>query len=188
MEADMRVLIGSLAGALFLAPCLGAQAKPQPTAQPQAQAGTVAGIAPAPATRDTGRSQRGDRGDRGDRDNRWDRGRRSPTVTVLSDGRVFADFGRGYEQVVSRCGVAATSVGVPAAPAATTTSGNVQPTVAQPSVVQPPVTVSQPVPYTPPVPAQQTASQQMAQPQQSSPAASSCWATDTRGQIFIIQP
>jgi hypothetical protein len=48
-------------------------------------------------------------------------------IAVLSDGRVFADFGRGYEQIVRNCGN-------------TTTDRATQPAVSQPTVTQPGVT------------------------------------------------
>jgi hypothetical protein len=68
-------------------------------------------------------------------------------VVMLHDGRVFANFGYGYEQVVRTCapaGVAPLVTGY----ANVTTGAIVQPTVVQPVITQP-------------APAQQTASEQM---------------------------
>jgi hypothetical protein len=109
-------------------------------------------------------------------------------VVVLSDGRVFANFGRGFERVVNPCGVPA-SFGAGLSPALA------QPSVVQPSVAQPPVGVNQPLPYTPPVPSQPTASQQML-PQASQQALASgstlvntqmCWGND-RGRVLVGRP
>src|SRR5215213_2694420 len=58
----------------------------------------------------------------------------SVPVMIFPDGRVFADFGRGYERVVSVCGQSAMGF-EPVIPNA----GLVQPSVVQPTVVQPPV-------------------------------------------------
>ena len=65
-------------------------------------------------------------------------------VAILQDGRVFANFGFGFEQVVRACAVNgfATTVGVP-----TTGSTIAQPIAIQPRVIQP-------------APVQQTASEQ----------------------------
>jgi len=110
-------------------------------------------------------------------------------VVVLEDGRVFANFGHGYERVVRSCGVPVT-FGAESAPA------TVQPGAIQPAVVQPPVGTSQPVPYTPPVPNQQTASQQMLPlvVQQAQASRSTvvneqmCWSNDGRGRVFVGRP
>ncbi|HEY4129814.1 MAG TPA: hypothetical protein VGM50_04325 [Gemmatimonadaceae bacterium] len=90
-------------------------------------------------------------------------------MTVSADGRVFANFGRGYEQLVRNCAVPLSSFS--------------QPPTTQPVVVQP-------SPYTPPVPNPQTPSQAAAA--RASGAASSqptnsreCWSTDARGQPLI---
>jgi hypothetical protein len=89
-------------------------------------------------------------------------------MVVSSDGRVYADFGRGYEQLVRNCAVPFANFN-------------------QPVTTQPVVT--QPQPYTPPVPNQQTASQQaLNQPSGSSTQqtnARACWSTDNRGQPLI---
>jgi hypothetical protein len=109
----------------------------------------------------------------------------SVPVIVSADGRVFADFGRGYEQVVTACGaqqpIIVTNV---------QTSSVAQPTVVQPTVAQPGI-VAGPLPYTPAVPNQQTASQQMitraAAPAQQQIAVGNgmCWSSNGRGQVFI---
>ncbi len=120
-----------------------------------AQPGKVAGIAPAPPPTPTAGSYRF----------------RNVPVTVSSDGKVFANFGRGYEQLVRNCAV----------PLANFTS----PPTSQPTVVQP-------MPYTPPVPNPQTPSQQTAA-QASGQTVSSgqvvnsreCWSTDANGQPLI---
>jgi hypothetical protein len=109
-------------------------------------------------------------------------------VVVFADGRVFADFGFGYEQVVRSCTLPV-SYGSQFVPNATP----VQPSVVQPTVVQPSIAASpQTVPYSQPVPAQQTASQQMAV-QNTQPAArvvntQSCWAVGTTGRVFVGRP
>lgn len=111
-------------------------------------------------------------------------------VIVLSDGRMFADFGYGYEPITRGCGGAvlyAQSVAIP-----------VQPAVVQPTVAQPSAGASERLPYTPPVPAQQTASQQMLSQQASSsvsaPAArtgfganAACLGIDARGQYVVAR-
>jgi hypothetical protein len=67
-------------------------------------------------------------------------------LVLLADGRAFADFGFGYEQIVEACG----SHGAYSAQVVSPSGAN------QPAVIQP--TVSQPSPgapsITPPVPAQ----------------------------------
>lgn len=107
-------------------------------------------------------------------------------VIVSPDGRIFANFGAGFEQVVTACGATSGIVISNVQPA-----GLVQPTVVQPAVAQPGIVVG-PLPYTPAVPNQQTASQQMlgqptaaAQPQQVVVRNRSCWSTDGRGQVFV---
>jgi hypothetical protein len=104
-------------------------------------------------------------------------------VVVLTDGRVFADFGRGYEQIVNRCTTVVNTSVFP--------TPVVQPSVVQPTVVQP--TISQPQPYTPPVPNQQTASQQMLQQTNGQPFAGqsnfvntqACWTGSNAGLVYI---
>src|SRR5512146_402026 len=107
-------------------------------------------------------------------------------VVVLSDGRMFADFGYGYEPIRRGCGGAALFVQSAAIP--------VQPGIVQPTVAQPSAGVSERLPYTPPVPAQQTASQQMlsqqgsssvSAPRTSSGANAACLGIDARGQYVV---
>ena len=111
-------------------------------------------------------------------------------VVVLPDGRMFADFGYGYEPITRGCGGAALFVQSVAVP--------VQPAVVQPSVAQPSAGVTERLPYTPPVPAQQTASQQMLSQQAlssvSAPAArtgfgvsAACLGIDARGQYVVAR-
>jgi hypothetical protein len=108
-------------------------------------------------------------------------------IVVMPDGRVYADFGRGYEQVIRSCSSVVTySVIQPTVPT--------QPIVTQPVVTQPGVA---PLPYTPPVPNQQPPSQQMlGQPPQfvSGHAmqplnfgSQSCWTTNGH-RVFIARP
>jgi hypothetical protein len=100
-------------------------------------------------------------------------------ILVLPDGRVFANFGAGFEQVVTACGV---STGI----AVTNVLPSViQPTVVQPSAIQPGIDAGL-FPFTSPAPIQETASQQMLQAQQQVGVANrACWATDGRGQVFV---
>jgi hypothetical protein len=106
-------------------------------------------------------------------------------VVVLADGRVFADFGRGFERVVRNCDVQLNySELLPV----------IQPVVIQPTVTQNPVVVSgPPVPYTPPVPLEQTAYERMLNQQALAMNSTlvnetSCWAGDVRGQVYIARP
>jgi hypothetical protein len=110
----------------------------------------------------------------------------SVPVFISPDGRVFANFGGGFEQVVTACG-ASTGIVMTNGQSA----GLVQPAVVQPSVTQPGI-VAGPLPFTPAVPNQQTASQQMlgqpaapVQQQQFVVGNRSCWSTDGRGQVFV---
>jgi hypothetical protein len=107
-------------------------------------------------------------------------------VVVLTDGRVFADFGRGYEQVIRNC---ATIVNYSVFPTPV-----VQPTVVQPTITQP--TISQPLPYTPTVPNQQTASQQMLPQQGNGQVLASqstlvnsqaCWTGNGAGLVYVAR-
>jgi len=133
-----------------------------------AASGRVAGIAPAPVISAPGPFLTG-----------------SVPIIVSPDGRVFANFGGGFEQVVTACGM---SNGI----VVTQSAGLVQPTVVQPTVSQPGI-VAGPLPFTPAVPNQQTASQQMlgqaAAPvqgqQQIVVGNRACWSTDGRGQVFV---
>ncbi|MEP6491381.1 MAG: hypothetical protein ABJF01_01800 [bacterium] len=169
-----RIVIAFLIAFTVAAPAL---ALGQRTAS--APAGKVAGIAPAPAQPAPANPN----------------APRRPVffgnipVVVLPDGRVFADFGRGFERVVRSCGV-------PVNFGAESPPGVVQPAVVQPSIAQPPVGASQPLPYTPAVPNQPTASQQMLpQAEQQAQASRStvvnpnmCWSNDARGKVFVGRP
>jgi hypothetical protein len=110
-------------------------------------------------------------------------------VVALPDGRVFANFGRGFEQIVRGCGSGAAFVSsVQPAPA--------QPAVVQPTVVQPPVVVTQPLPYNPPIAGQQIVSQplngmtgaQVISGQSTIVNSTACWAVSERGQVFVFRP
>jgi hypothetical protein len=108
-------------------------------------------------------------------------------IIISPDGRVFANFGAGFEQIVTACG---SSNGIVVTNAQS--GGLVQPTVLQPTVSQPGIVV-EPLPFTPAVPNQQTASQQMlgqssvpVQTQQQVVVGNrACWSTDGRGQVFV---
>lgn len=111
-------------------------------------------------------------------------------VVVLPDGRVYGDFGRGYEQIVRACPGSTSYTVSPSSPVT-------QPTVIQPTIVQPGTVVNQPLPYTPPVPNQQTASQQMLDQQARQAAVASrstvvnsqsCWGRNGHGQVFVGRP
>jgi len=111
----------------------------------------------------------------------------SVPIIISPDGRVFANFGGGFEQVITPCGastgIVVTNIQSP---------GVFQPTVVQPSVAQPGI-VAGPLPFTPAVPNQQTASQQMlgqtaapVQTQQQVVVGNrACWWNDGRGQVFV---
>ena len=128
-----------------------------------------------------------------------------PPVVLLPDGRLFANFGRGYEQVAQPCGFTpyvddgygAYGTELPVVQAQPQ-SGAVQPVVVQPTVTQPsagapstlPV-VSVPLmpapailmPSLPPQVASQvtTLGQPVVNPQ-------ACWAHDRRGRILVAVP
>ena len=110
----------------------------------------------------------------------------SVPVIISPDGRVFANFGGGFQQIVTACG---TSNGIVVSNAQS--AGLVQPTVVQPSVSQPGI-VAGPLPFTPAVPNQQTASQMLGQPaapvqaqQQFVVGNRTCWSSDGRGRVFV---
>ena len=81
-------------------------------------------------------------------------------VLITPDGRVFADFGMGYEQLVRNC--------------ATPLNVYQQTQPVQPATTQP-------------VPNQQTASQQMLNnlPRATRTNSQSCWSTDARGKVMV---
>ena len=100
-------------------------------------------------------------------------------VIVAPDGRVFANFGVGFEEVVTACGMSAGIVSTSVLPSV------IQPTVIQPSVVQPGIAPGA-LPFTPPVPIPETASQQMLQAQQQVGLSNrACWSSDGHGQVFV---
>jgi hypothetical protein len=109
-------------------------------------------------------------------------------IVLMADGRVFADFGRGFEQVVRSCGLPPAY----SSPGVVSPSGLQQPVVVQPTVTQPAVPGVERLPYTPPVPAQQTPSQQIAahggRLPQESVASQSCWAVSPNGRILVAHP
>lgn len=103
-------------------------------------------------------------------------------IIISQDGRVFANFGAGFEEVVTACGVSTGFVVTSVLP------GVIQPTVIQPSVIQPQI-VGGALPFTPAVPIQETASQQMLQAQQQVGVGNGvCWSTDGHGQVFVGRP
>jgi hypothetical protein len=150
----------------------------EPTQATGAAAPRVATIAPAPPERLV--FPRRSYGHAGFRDDL--------PILLMADGRVFADFGRGFEQVVRSC----TLPGGYSSSQIVSPSGLQQPVVVQPTVTQPVAPGVERVPYTPPVPAQQTPSQQMAaRGGQLTPQGlgnQSCWAMSQTGRIFIAQP
>lgn len=110
-------------------------------------------------------------------------------VVALPDGRVFADFGRGFEQIVRGCGGGGAFV-------TSVLPASVSPPVVQPSVVQPPVVVTQLPPYNPPIAGQQYGSQplnnmtgpQVISGQSAIVNANACWARSEQGQVFVFRP
>jgi hypothetical protein len=67
-------------------------------------------------------------------------------LVLLADGRAFADFGYGYEQVVEACGSRASYGAQVVSPSGANQPGVIQPTVSQPAPGAPSIT--------PPVPGQ----------------------------------
>jgi hypothetical protein len=171
-----EMLCRVLVGAAMLAPIRASAQHTTPAP------GRVAGIAPAPATQPPTTSHF------------------VPPATVfyghipvlvLTDGRVFANFGRGYEQVVRSCGLPVSYGGQVMSPSSPTQPGVVQPTVTQPTIGTPTPTL----PYTRPVPSQPTQSQQMqsqiTQPVQSNQQWNNsqwCWAVGPTGRVFVGYP
>ena len=84
-------------------------------------------------------------------------------VVVFPDGRIYADFGWGWEPVTRNCAVAR-GYATPPAPQV--------PAVVQPQVIQPQAGVNQ---TTPNPPASQALGSQ------------SCWSMDARGQVVITR-
>ena len=116
-------------------------------------------------------------------------------VVTLTDGRVFANFGNGFEQIVRNCSALVTFVNPQVIQPAV-----VQPVVVQPVVLAPSTTVATqpipPIPYTQPWPNQATASQEMlaAAGQQALISQSTvinsttCFSGNGQGQVFIARP
>lgn len=146
----------------------------QPTAPPR-----VAAIAPAPAPQATPprHSYYGHGGFRSDL-----------PILMMADGRIFADFGRGWERVSRSCSLPSGYTGTQIV----SPSGLQQPVVVQPTVTQPTAPGVERLPYTPAVPAQQTGSQQIAAQGGRLPeapaAGQSCWARAQDGRIVVTQP
>jgi len=104
---------------------------------------------------------------------------------VLLDGRVFANFGRGIEQVVRPCGAILNSMyGMFYNPD--------QPVVEQPTVVQPTPGATQPPPFQPSIPNEPPFSQQvLVQALAMGPVPVnpySCWAANRVGKVFVTRP
>ena len=176
----MRVITSGLLAVTTAASLASAQrTQHAPTSTTGAAAPRIATITPAPAPPQQAYPRRfyGHGGFRDDL-----------PILLMADGRVFADFGRGFEQVVRSC---ALPTGYSTAQIVSP-SGPHQPVVVQPSVIQPAPAGVERMPYTPPVPAQQTPSQQMAegggQLAPRSFGSQSCWAMSQTGRIFIAQP
>ena len=74
-------------------------------------------------------------------------GRYGPVpLVLLADGRAFADFGYGYEQVVEACGSHTGYSAQVVSPSGTNQPAVIQPTVSQPSPGAPSVTPPVPAP------------------------------------------
>ena len=112
-------------------------------------------------------------------------------VTVFRDGRVFADFGLGWEEVARSCTLPV-SYGVPGISAPPL----IQPVALQPTPIQPaiqPTSVPWPTPPPPSVSLPPNYAQAQAQnglPVQYTATGSTqaCWAIGPAGQVFIGRP
>lgn len=115
-------------------------------------------------------------------------------VVLMPDGRIFADFGYGYEPVLRSCATAAAPVAYTTAPTQYSPPAYAAPTYSVPSYG--------PQPFDQPAPAQPTAADQMlgahlgqpsAQPAPGAgravqrPVISACWATDAYGRVFVVR-
>ena len=124
-------------------------------------------------------------------------------VTVFRDGRVFADFGLGWEEVTRSCTLPA-SYGVYGVPASYGVYGVpglsapslIQPVALQPTPIQPAIQPT-PTPWpTPPPPsvslppnyAQTQAQNGLAVEYTPRPGGQACWAIGPAGQVFIGRP
>ena len=162
---------------IFCAAALGSSSALGAQHAAQASAGRIAGIAPPPAIAPANPSS-----SLGPQTLVW---LTNIPIFVFADGRVFADFGYGYEHVARSCALSLSYVltnGIP-----------LQPTVVQPSVVQPSVPTSTlTLPATQP-PITPTVTQLTTAP--STPPAEgvslnsqACWAVDNSGRVFIGRP
>jgi len=156
------------------------RARHAPTPTTGAAAPRVAAIAPAPAPQTQPLYPRRYYGHGGFRSDL--------PILLMADGRVFADFGRGFEQIARSCALPTAYVGSQIV----SPSGLQQPVVVQPTVTQPTAPGVERLAYTPPVPNQQTPSQQMAAQGGRLPpeslASQSCWAVSQNGRIVVAQP
>jgi len=109
-------------------------------------------------------------------------------ILTMGDGRIFADFGRGWEQISRSCSLPSGYVGNQIV----SPSGLQQPVVVQPTVTQPTAPGVQRLPYTPPVPVPLSGSQQIAAQDGRLPDANavgqSCWTRAQDGRIVVTQP
>ena len=110
-------------------------------------------------------------------------------VTVFRDGRVFADFGLGWEEVARSCTLPV-SYGVPGISAPPL----IQPVVLQPTPIQPAIQPTS-VPWPTPAPVTLPANYAQAQAQNGLPVqyvartgTQACWAIGPAGQVFIGHP
>jgi hypothetical protein len=112
-------------------------------------------------------------------------------VTVFRDGRIYADFGQGWEEVVRGC-TQSLSYGIPGISAPPL----IQPVVFQPTVIQPTVQpTSVPWPTPPPASVSLPANYAQAQAQNGlpveytpRPGRQACFAVGPSGQVFIGRP
>jgi hypothetical protein len=103
-------------------------------------------------------------------------------IVVSPDGRVFANFGGGFEQVVTACGVSTGSFVTNEL-----STGSVQPAVVQPSAIQPGIAPSL-LPFTPAIPNPQMFGSQgvpLQSQQQVIVGNRACWSSDGHGQVLI---
>jgi len=174
----MRLGIVAIAITVALSSASAQRAQHAPATTTNTKGPRVAAIAPAPAPQPVyQRPYYGHGGFRSDL-----------PILLLADGRVFANFGRGFEQIVRSC----TLPTAYSSPQVVSPSGLQQPVVVQPTVTQPSAPGVERLPYTPPVPNQQTPSQQMAvqggRLPQENLASQSCWAVSQNGRIVVAQP
>jgi hypothetical protein len=169
----MRRLFGAFVMSALAASAAQAQSKPR-----------VAGIAPPPPAQTTAGAANSSSVMYG-----------SVPVLVTADGRIYANFGYGYEQVIRSCGFHPAASSTPAYRPSNVPSN--QSAGAQPSTTPP---TYQPSTFGPgntqPAPAQPTESERML-PQGYAPpnagagqqraGSTACYTTDPRGQIIVIR-